>query len=160
MLDPLTDCPRNVHVTFDPPAGSLPGERGNCDISVYATPKGLAKAILVGGVTVQAIVPHPCQIVGAVVDKNNRPIPNAKLSISRPQQPTGNSPLPRVPEKPLSAVTDDDGHFTLRILPSHTYLIAIQQPSAGRGKIEARLECGSGKNKFVLAREGVTRYAD
>src|SRR4030095_4461498 len=38
VLDPFTDCARDVTITFDPPVGAAPGQQADCDVAVYATP--------------------------------------------------------------------------------------------------------------------------
>lgn len=157
MLSPFEDCPRKLRVPFNAPPGALPGERANCDIAVYATPEGSDKAVLIGGVTVQTFVPKPCRIVGQIIDKTNNPIPQARLVFSRALRPNEARDPSVAEERPLAAVTDEDGIFSVYIPPSLEYTILVEQPTIGKGQVEQRLECGIGRNKYVLSREGVKR---
>jgi hypothetical protein len=52
-LHPYLDPPRRVRIIFDAPKDALPGERADCDIAVFARPKGEAEFRMIGGVTVQ-----------------------------------------------------------------------------------------------------------
>lgn len=56
-LDPFEDPPRMLRVMFDAPPRARPGERAGCTITVYATPKGAEKSILIGEVSAQSLSP-------------------------------------------------------------------------------------------------------
>jgi hypothetical protein len=48
-LDPATDCPADLAVTFEPPATLQPQELARCDVQVFAAPFEAATESLVGG---------------------------------------------------------------------------------------------------------------
>lgn len=150
-LDPFQDCPRQVEVTFDPPRGVRPGERANCDVAVYGTPKGAQEPRLIGGVTVQTFVPRPCRLVGIVLDPEGNPVRRARLAFSR--QPV--RPEVRVRRRPTTVSTDRDGVFSVRLTPHARHLVTVEKPRVGRGELAVRPICGVGTLKFVLSREGV-----
>ena len=56
-LDPFEDPPMLLRVIFDAPPRTLPGERADCTIAVYGTPKGAEKPILIGEVSAQSLSP-------------------------------------------------------------------------------------------------------
>ncbi len=164
MLDPFEDCPRTVQIAFDAPTAAAPGEQANCDVGVYATPKGSDTPILVGGVTAQTFVPKPCRIVGQVVDKTNHPVPQARVTFSRVQTQREASDGDRRAEEgvvsviagePVTAVTDEDGVFSLIIPPAYRYLILVKKAGQGEGKVEQRLECGIGRHTYMLSKDGL-----
>ncbi len=164
VLDPFEDCPRTVHIAFDAPAAAAPGERANCDVAVYATQKGSDTPILVGGVTAQTFVPKPCRIVGQIVDKTNHPVPQARVTFSRvqPQMVASDDDRPAeeitvsvIAGEPVTAVTDEDGVFSVIIPPAYRYLILVKKAGQGEGQVEQRLECGIGKHTYMLSQGGL-----
>jgi len=157
-LDPFLDCPRQVRVTFDPPAGTRPGERANCDVAVFATPRGAERPRPIGGVTVQTFVPRPCRVVGVVRDPKGEPVPGARLVFS--QQPEGAAPdeMEKQPARPGSqpsaaVQTDEDGTFSVRITPHLSHIITLEKAGVGKGQLSLRPVCGA--LTFVLSQEGV-----
>jgi hypothetical protein len=158
LLDP-SDCPRKIRVSFDAPIGTVPGEKANCDIAVYATPKGSGKPMLIGGVTTQTFVPKPCRMIGQIVDSTNSPIPRARLVISKALQQHETHDPAMVEEQPLIAETYDDGIFSVRVPSSLKYSILVEKATIGKGQLEQRLECGIGK-KYVLSGEGIRLFGN
>jgi hypothetical protein len=164
VLEPFEGCPRTIQIDFDAPTAAAPGERANCDVAVYATPKGSHTPILVGGVTAQTFVPKPCRIVGQVVDKKNQPVPQAHIIFSRLQlqRAVSNDVIPAeegavsvVTGEPVTAVTDEDGVFSVIIPPAYRYLILVKKAGQGEGQVEQRLECGLGRHTYMLSQEGL-----
>ena len=154
--DPLADCPRQVRVTYDAPAGARPGERANCDIAVFATPRGQERR-LIGGVTVQTFVPKPCRVVGMVVDVKGEPVPRARVTFQhQPRQP-GDEPDPRPGGPPVVVVTDEEGVFTALLTPSVRQLLTVEAARVGKGQLELRPECGAGDLKLVLDKDQLRR---
>ncbi len=139
ILDPLTDCSRDIKITFTPPPGTPSGEKGNCNVAVFATPKESDKPILIGGVTAQAVIPKPCKVVGQIVDTKGNPVPNAKVLI-----------FSSAPIKPIRGITDKEGNFLIPV-PFSLYNIAAEAATAGKGKTKQYLECGPSKKRFVLS---------
>jgi len=72
------DCPRILHLTYNAPRGAEPGDHGDCDVAIYATPEG-GKPQLIGGVTAQTIIPEPCHFVGTVVGMAGQPLAGAHI---------------------------------------------------------------------------------
>jgi hypothetical protein len=136
-IDPLQDCPRQVKVNFDAPADARPGERADCDVAVFATPKGQERPVLVGGVTAQTFVPKPCRLIASVVDKSGRPVPRARVTF-------GNA----------TTKTDDEGIFTVTVRPYARQVVSVES-NQGRGRVEARPVCGAGRLKLVVSRQGL-----
>jgi subtilisin family serine protease len=144
-LEPFQDCPRTVKVRFDAPEGARPGESANCDIGVFATPDG-GKEMLIGGVSVQTFVPRPCRLVGTIVDERGEPITNARLRFQAMREHRR--------DEPATAVTDEDGVFSLRVSPGLSYQLAVDAEQ-GTGALLLRGECGVGALKLRLTREGL-----
>ncbi|MGH9792447.1 MAG: S8 family serine peptidase [Candidatus Acidiferrales bacterium] len=156
-IDPLQDCPRQIKVTFDPPAGARPGERANCNIGVTATPRGTDRARPIGGVTVQTFVPRPCRIVGVVVDAKGNPLAGARLTFRRAVASTAENAAQQVAapaERPVTTIADAEGIFSLRATPFVAQLVTIEKPGLGSGTLAVRLECGTAKFKLMLTPDG------
>lgn len=154
--DPLADCPRQVRITYDAPAGVRPGERGNCDVSVFATPQGEARR-LIGGVTVQTFVPKPCRVVGMIVDVKGEPVPGARVTFERQPRQPGDEPDPRPGGPPVVVATDEEGAFTALLTPSVRHLLTVEAQRVGKGQLELRPECGAGDLKLVLDKRELRR---
>jgi subtilisin family serine protease len=147
-LDPFQDCPRTVKVDFHAPDNAKPGEFASCDIGVVATPEE-GKEQLIGGVTVQTIVPRPCRLLGIVVDRRGRPIEKAVVKFT-PR-------LAKARGDAETTVTDSDGVFSIRFLPKTSYRIAVDAREVGKGEIVLRPECGIGKFRLEVSKEGLRK---
>ena len=154
--DPLTDCPHQLRVTYDAPATARPGERSNCEIAVFATPRGENRR-LIGGVTVQTFVPKPCRVVGMIVDAKGNPVPKARLAFQRDPHRPGYEDDPRAGGKPVATSTDKSGIFSTQLTPSVRQIVTAEAAGVGKGRLELRLECGAGDLRLVLDREDLRR---
>jgi subtilisin family serine protease len=132
-LDPFYDCPRVVRVTFDAPRGARVGERADCDVAVYATPKG-GERRLAGGVTVQTLVPRPCRVVGLLVDGRGMPIGGAQVRLARE---TGGV------ARDTRILTDEDGIFIVPITPMAAHVVTVAARGQQTGKLSLRPTCGT-----------------
>lgn len=155
-LDPLTDCPHQLRVTYDAPPAARPGDRANCDIEVIATPRGEAPRTI-GGVTVQTFVPKPCRTVGMIVNADGQPVRKARVTFQRDPKRPGHPDDPNAGGKPVAAVTDADGIFSAVLTPSVRQIVTVEATGVGKGRIELRSECGAGNLRLVLDREGLRR---
>ncbi len=155
-LDPFKDCPRQIEVTYDAPAGTPAGERANCEVAVYATPQG-GRTQLIGGVTVQTFVPKPCRMMGTVVDAHGQPLGGARVVFTRRAKETNNSSsaLPASVAAPIRALTDEEGIFSVEMAPFLAYTAAVEAPGIGKGETTVRPACGPCAMKFVLEKDGV-----
>lgn len=154
-LDPFEDCPRQIQVTFAAPPGAGPGDRANCEVAVYATPEG-GKTQLIGGVTVQTLVPRPCRMIGAVVDAQGRPVADALLTFAGQADSSGAAGFRSISEEhPVSATTDRDGIFSVELAPLLPYMVVVEKGGTGKGKVLVRPTCGTCAMKFLLGSEGV-----
>lgn len=157
-MDPLQDCPRQMKVTFDPPPGTRPGQRANCNIGVTATPRGTDRARPIGGVTVQTFVPRPCRVVGVVVDAKGNPLAGARLSFrheAAAAAPEAAQQGAQPAEHPVTTITDEEGIFSLRATPFVAQVVTIEKPGVGSGRLPLRLECGTAKFKLMLTPDGL-----
>ncbi len=150
-LDPVLDCPRTVRVTLDPPPGAKPGDRANCDVGVFGTPKRTAKQGLIGGVTVQSFVPIPCRVVGVVLDSAGGAVEGAGLAFVRQTEETATAK----PEE-VRFTTDKDGVFSGEVTPYVPYVVLVEKAGVGKGSLAVRPRCGFGTLQFVLGESGLT----
>lgn len=140
-LDPFTDCPRNVTVTFNAPAGTPVGQQGQCQVGVYAQPvQGERK--LIGGVTVVTYVPAPCVMHGQVVDAAGRPAAKARITLSSAEKEHAGVPV--------KAVADADGFFSLRSTPDVLQELRVQAAGGAGGTLMLRPMCGPSLPRVVV----------
>jgi hypothetical protein len=162
-IDPLRDCPRNVRIEFDAPAGARPGESANCNIEVTARPRG-GKAIVIGGVTTQTYVPKPCRIVGTIVDAAAQPLDGVKV-IARPSpkalvafddygDAAAAARAPRGDEPDIEFVTDEHGVFAVRATPDIPHVLEVSHNGL-RATALVRLRCGTNNRNLALTRDQI-----
>ncbi len=142
-LHPYRDPPRIIQITFDPPKDAKPGERADCDVSVYAKQKGKEKEELIGGVTVQTFVPKPCRMVGWIKDQWGKAIPGAKVIIGKEPQL-------------IKALSDKDGFVSFEGIPYRPQLITVITENYGEKSTKARFYCGAGTFEILVADEELT----
>lgn len=150
-LDPFQDCPRQIEVTFNAPAGASVGERASCDVSVFATVRSAEQRVLVGGVTVETFVPKPCRMVGMVVDQNDKPIRNLRLRFTPTREFV--SGFPRR-QRSLLVRTDDEGIFQIQLKPFLPYEVIAQTITERRARLVVAPECGIRSLQLVLDETG------
>ncbi len=143
MLHPYLHPPKIVQITFDPPKDAKAGERANCDVAIFAKPKGKQKEILIGGVTVQTFVPKPCRIIGWIKDKMGKAIPGAEVIIGSEQQP-------------IKALSDKYGFASLEATPYRPQLITVITKQYGEQSTKDRLYCGAGTFEILVTEKGLT----
>jgi hypothetical protein len=122
-----------VRVTFDAPRGARVRERADCDVAVYATPKG-GERRLAGGVTVQTLVPRPCRVVGLLVDGRGMPIGGAQVRLTRE---TGGV------ARDTRILSDEDGIFIVPITPMAAHVVTVAARGQQTGKLSLRPTCGT-----------------
>jgi hypothetical protein len=146
VLEPF-ECPRQLRVAFNAPKGTEPGQHEDCEVAVYATPKGSEKRQLIGGVTLETIVPKPCQFAGTVVGPKGEALPGATLVFEMDDPEVGRS-------RPIKVVTDGSGSFSTTLTPFRNYHVLVEKNGVGKGELSLKPMCGVCLN-FVLGREGV-----
>lgn len=154
-LDSFTETEmRKVKVNFAPPPGTQPGESGNCNIAVFGTPlKEAPKRRLIGGVTVRTLIRKPCRMVGQVVDEKSIPISQARLNFSQASPPYESGEPETAELQAITTATDEDGIFSVHLVPSVNYRILVEKPGTGKGELEQRLHCGINRSIYVLGNE-------
>jgi hypothetical protein len=141
-LHPYRDPPRIIQITFDPPKDAKPGERADCDVSVYAKQKGKDKEELIGGVTVQTFVPKPCRMVGWIKDQWGKAIPGANVIIDEKQQR-------------IEATSDKDGFVSFEGIPYRLQTIIVSTEKYDEQKTEARFYCGAGTFEVLVTDKSI-----
>ncbi len=141
-LDPFKDCPRNVEVKFNAPKDTKPGERGTCDIEVYAQPLDQEKSRLVGGVTVETYVPIPCRSWIEVLNRKMQPIQGAYVRVGRE-----------------GGKTDEQGVVALTVVPYRLAKIEVES-RVGEGAVEVRPLCGAGRLRLIVDKRRVDAKTD
>lgn len=147
-IDPMNDCPRNVRIQYNAPANTPPGERGDCEVAVFATPTdGSGKRQLIGGVTVQTYVPRPCRVVGYVRGQKGEPLAKAKLELRRliDDKEYGEA---------VVVATDEEGLFETRMAPDYPYVVRAPGSDSKRPLV-VRPRCG-GPLHLAVTKEGLT----
>lgn len=144
------DCPRMVRVDFTAPRDTKPGQFENCEMAVYATPENTGKRQLIGGVTMQTVVPEPCQLNGSVVGPGGAFLDDVHLAFEMddPELSRADSP------KAVLVTTGAAGAFSVTIFPYRTYRVIIEKEGVGKRETTFKFLCGICV-KFVLTREGV-----
>ena len=145
-LDPFTDCPRQVRISFDAPPGAPPGATADCHVALTATPLGSATPQPAGGVTVRTFVPQPCRVIGSIWTPDGAPVAKARLSFTRVRE--NGEPLH---EKPGQAVSEKDGIFSVALGGGVSYAIRIAA-DAGSRPVIVKAECGPGTVRLVWDR--------
>jgi len=143
MLHPYLHPPKIVQITFDSPKDAKAGERANCDVAIFAKPKGKEKEVLIGGVTVQTFVPKPCRIIGWIRGKRGKAIPGAEIIIGSEQQP-------------INALSDKYGFVSLEATPYRPQLITVITKQYGEQSTKDRLYCGAGTFEILVTEKGLT----
>lgn len=149
LLEPF-ECPRMLRVAFQAPKGAEPGQHEKCEVAVYATPEKTDRKQLIGGVTVETLVPKPCQFVGTVANPGGAPIVGAKIIFEMHDPEVTGRDMP----KPIEIVASSGGSFTTTLVPFRTYRVIVEKDGVGRGELELKAMCGVCL-KFVLTKEGV-----
>lgn len=144
------ECPRMLRIEFAAPRGTEPGQHENCEVAVFATPENNDKRRLIGGVTVQTIVPKPCPFVGTVVGAGGEPLGEARIifEMNDPEVPATETP------RPINIVTTASGTFSTTLVPYRTYRVIVEKADVGKGELTFKPVCGLCL-RFVLSREGV-----
>jgi hypothetical protein len=154
-LDPFKDCAREVTITFDPPLGSQPGQQADCDVSVYATPRGGKERKVIGGVTVRTYVPRPCHVWGEIVDARGRPVAKARVRIMRVISEGAKITKASSMAGALSVVTNSDGVFSVPVAPGARHTFTVEKTDLGRGTLTLRPGCGLDLPRLVLSAKGL-----
>lgn len=144
-LHPYLDPPKIVQITFHAPKDAKPGERADCDVAVFARPKGAAKLNEIGGVTVQTFVPKPCRIIGWIRDEQERPISGAKVILSTAR-------------KRIEAESDKYGFVSFEGTPYRPQKVTVISEKYGEQstKEQVRLYCGAGTFEILVTEKGLT----
>lgn len=142
-LHPYRDRPKEIQITFEAPEDTGAGERGDCDVAVFAKPQTSGKESLIGGVTVQTFVPGPCRIVGWIKDKHSRPLSGAKVVLVAGRQK-------------LKTKSDRYGFVSFEGTPYRAQSITIITEKYGTHSTESRLYCGAGTFEILVTEKGLT----
>jgi hypothetical protein len=145
-LDPFTDCPRQVAITFRAPRNAAVGQRAQCQVAVYATPVN-GERRPVGGVTVESYVPRACAMRGQVVDEAGRPLPRARLDLSAVE--------PDHAGVSAHAISDADGFFTFIALPDVLQRLRVLAAGGRSGQLTLRPMCGPSLPRVVVGKESL-----
>jgi subtilisin family serine protease len=156
-LDPFADCPRSVHVTFDAPRGTPPGERANCNVAVFARPEGGLAERLIGGVTARTFVPKPCVLEGEVVTPSGAPVSGARIMFEKANE-THHSSVKRGP-RTAAVTTKLDGSFSVTLPADVVQVVRVEKSGVGKGQALLRVDCGK-RIRYVLSRSGLTWSSD
>lgn len=154
------DCPADVQVQFNAPAGAAPGQAARCQVAVYATP-GKKERKLIGGVTVETYVGKPCITRGEVVTPEGRPVAGARVRITSDatagetrdpnKQPRGASNA----NGTITAETDVDGVFTVSMTPGISHTFTVEKAGVGKGETKLIPACGLGLPWLALSDKGL-----
>jgi len=140
------DCPFDLEVTFDAPAGTPPGASAKCQVGVYATPEE-GKTRLLGGVTVRTIVPKPCEMYGQVENEKGEPVAGARVMLSRLDHLEAGSKG----ANEVSATTNADGVFIIHTTPMILQRLTVEKAGVGKGQMDLRPTCGTSLAGLVLS---------
>jgi serine protease AprX len=145
-LDPFTDCPRPVNISFQPPPNTPAGQQAQCQVGVYATPVN-GERRLIGGVTVVTFVPQACAMQGQLVDVNGRPVPRARIELS-PLEAEHAGPA-------VQAVSNTQGFFTINALPDVLQRFSVRGPKGLAGNLHLRPMCGPSLPRVVVGKQSL-----
>lgn len=146
------DCPFDLEVTSDAPAGTPPGASAKCQVGVYATPED-GKPHLLGGVTVKTIVPKPCEIYGQVSNEKGEAVVGARVTLTRLdhlQSASNESTAASKAVNEVSATTNADGVFVMHATPLILQRLTVEKAGVGRGQMDLRPTCGTSLSGLVL----------
>jgi len=143
-LHPYLDAPKIVQIKFDAPEDAKPGERCDCDVAVFAMPKGATARIEIGGVTVHTFVPKPCRIIGWIRDEQEHPISGAKVILSTAR-------------KRIEAESDKYGFVSFEGIPYRPQKITVISDKYGdqSTKEQVPLYCGAGTFEIIVTQKGL-----
>jgi hypothetical protein len=146
-LDAFVDCPRRVAISFRAPAHTPVGQRAQCDVAVFATPRA-GKRIPVGGVSVITYVPKPCLVDGRVVGTDGQPLAGASIRLTATEaEHAGTAAVTR---------SDSDGLFKLTTLPGVVQELRVT-PANGRSRsLLLQPECGPSLPRVVVGKGSLT----
>jgi hypothetical protein len=148
-----TDCPFDLQITYDAPAGTPPGETAKCQVAVFATPEG-GKTRLLGGVTAQTIVPKPCEVYGQVLNEKGQGVSDARVTFTRldhrEQAKAGESAGAAKLANEVSVTTNEEGVFTARITPEILQRLTIEKLGVGKAELVLRPTCGLSLAGLIL----------
>lgn len=136
-IDPFSDCPRDITVTFHAPPFARPGDRARCRVPVFAVLAGLENEgpRLVGGVTIETYVPKRCRLIGTVMGPESKPIAGAMVRFRED-----------------SSETDADGVFSINVTPDIRQKVSVHSKMHGKGEALLSPTCGVGDLRFFLWR--------
>jgi len=147
---PAFSCPRMVRVNFAAPKDTRLGESQICRMAVYATPQNTNKRQLIGGVTMQTIVPAPCQLAGVLDGPAGEPLVSARMIFEMEDSEVASTDAP----KPVEVMTSAGGAFVASLVPYRTYRIIVEKDGVGKASTTFTFVCGVCA-KFVLNSKGV-----
>jgi serine protease AprX len=140
------DCPHEVTVTYDAPAGAKADEKADCDVQISATTKSRPKIAAIGGVTTRTFVPRPCKLVGMVFGPDRKPVAGAKLVFT----------WDRNKKEVVKGETDAEGIFSTTVTPFIAQTVEVERPGVGKGVVHLTPTCGAGGLQIELGREGAS----
>jgi len=149
VLQPF-ECPRMVRVDFTAPRETRPGQSENCDMAVYATPENSGKRQLIGGVTMQTVVPEPCLLSGTLVSADGLPLVGARVAFEMDDPEVTGSEIP----KPVLVTTGAGGSFSATLYPYRTYRVIIEREGVGKRQATFKFICGI-CIRFLVTPEGL-----
>ncbi|HOP46808.1 MAG TPA: S8 family serine peptidase [Desulfobacteraceae bacterium] len=143
-LHPYLDPPEIVQITFHAPIDAQPGERADCDVAVFARPKGEARLNVIGGVTVQTFVPKPCRIIGWIRDERENPVSGAKVILNTAR-------------KGIEAESDKYGFVSFEGIPYLPQKVTVISEKYGEQSTNkpVRLYCGAGTFEILVTEKGI-----
>jgi len=144
------DCPRMVRVDFTVPKETRPGQFENCEMSVYATPQNTDKRQLIGGVTMQTIVPQACQVAGSVVGPGGQPIVDARVAFEMDDPEVSGADA----GKPVIVTSGAGGALAATLFPYRTYRVVIEKEGIGKRETTFKFICGVCV-EFILTPDGI-----
>jgi hypothetical protein len=145
------ECAANIRVSLRAPQNAPLGARESCDVSVYAKRQGARDSTLIGGVTIQSVVPGNCRVIGQVIGPEGRPRRGAKLLFQRELRPEDRR---ATWEEDRQATTDEDGVFDFVIPAGAHRKVRIDAGDLGVWTIPVHTECGVGTIRIQVTREG------
>jgi hypothetical protein len=101
-------------------------------------------------VTVETLIPKPCEFVGTVASPGGAPIAGAKVVFEMHDPEVTGADVP----KPIVVLTGSGGAFSTTLIPFRTYRVIVEKEGVGRSETELKPMCGVCL-KFVLTKAGV-----
>jgi hypothetical protein len=99
-------------------------------------------------VTVQTYVPHPCRLIGQILDRNGEPLKNVRLVFERELPP---GVLRASWDRTRKAKTGRGGVFDLEVLPGAHQILTVSRPGWPDRKIPIKPQCGVGTLRLQLS---------